>query len=133
MRSRHAPSRVRPHAVLLDVLGFAALVVTLALTSPGVEIARADEAAAMSVDPVLAAAHAAVPKAAAVSSKAGPSCSDPGTPSPASDALVEYQAQRMLREIAARAATEQPPAEPSADQGIVLNGHGYNYRPIKPH
>ena len=85
----------------------------------------------MSVDPVLAAAHAAAPKTPVVSEKAGPSCSDPGTPSTASDALVEYQAQRMLREIAARAAAEQPPAERSADM-VVLNGHGYNYRPIKP-
>ncbi len=133
MRSNPAPSHERAaDGFLRDVLGFAALVLTLALTSPGVQIARADEAAAMSVDPALTgtpAVAAAMP--AAVAEKPAPSCSDPAAPVPLSDAVIEYQTRRMLQEVARRAAAEHPPGEPPGEQGIVLNGHGYNYRPTK--
>lgn len=134
MHSNPAPSHERAaDGFLRDVLGFAALVLTLALTSPGVQIARADEAAAMSVDPALTGtpAVAAAKAPVAVAEKAAPSCSDPAAPVPLSDAVIEYQTRRMLQEVARRAAAEQPPGEQPDEQGIVLNGHGYNYRPSK--
>jgi len=115
---------------LRDVLGLLALAATLALTSPGVQIAHAADgvvstppASKASIDPALV-----KQTPAPVQQKAGPSCSDPGTPSVLNDALVEYQTHRLLRQILQRAG-EVRRGPQSSEQGIVLNGRGYNYRP----
>jgi len=118
----------RIESPLSSVLGFLAVAAALALASPGVRIAQAsdDEAdtpasAAMSVDPVLAARVLALPAAAPA-----PSCD---SPEPGDvlrdDALLVEQ----LHEVVRRAAARQAAAPEGGEQGIVLNGRGYNYRP----
>jgi hypothetical protein len=119
------------------LLGFVSVAATLALTSPGVQIARAsDEVPStrpnqetsvpvesaepnMSVDPALVRATRLV-----VQQEAGPSCStSPGLRA----ARVEQQIERLQREIRQRASQQSPGEAPIGD-GIVLNGRGYNYR-----
>jgi hypothetical protein len=117
-----------------DALGILAVAATLALSWPGVQIARADApaAAAMSVDPALVQAQArTVPQPTAAPSSAGPSCANPGVPSTLDDAMVENDARRMLRQIVKRAAAQQQAGAESSEHGIVLNGRGYNYRPTR--
>jgi hypothetical protein len=112
---------------LREAVGLLALAATLALVSPGVEIARAGDAASparaeapVSVDPLLE-SRVAAPRLAAPNA---PSCESPGG-ALRDDALLEHQ----LRELVRRAAAQQPHAPGSTEQGIVLNGRGYNYRP----
>ena len=127
--------------LLRDALGFVALAATLALAWPGVQIARAaeqaaDELAGMSVDPALVRAQnlrvqtaETGPRLPVAPAAAGPSCSNPGVPSPLTDAMVEHQSRRMLRELVKRAAAQPQPGTQSSEHGIVLNSRGYNYRP----
>ncbi len=133
-------------AALRSFLGSAVVVTAMALSMPGLQVARAAAdagkapgpiaARAMSVDPLL------VPKETAPArrldltnskkrARQGPSCERPGRPSMLDDALAEYQTQKIQREIAKRAAAQQA-APQSTEQGIVLNGRGYNYRPTRP-
>lgn len=126
----------RIDAPLRSFLGFAAVVATVALAMPGLQVARAaDEAPAasgtglMSVDPMLVQASP-TPPLVLPKARRTPSCEDPGQPSMLDDALAEHQAQQMLREIARRAIAQHN-APQSTEQGIVLNGRGYNYRPTK--
>ena len=124
-----------------DTLGFAAVAATLALAWPGgVQTARADEAALMSVDPSLVEAQKAPAREAdekvvklVLPSDPGPSCANPGVGSTLDNAMIEHQAKQMLRQIAKRA-QDAPPGQPwiaETDQGIVLNSRGYNYRPYR--
>lgn len=131
----------RIEASLRSFCGIAAVAATIALSMPGLQVARADDdatgapaAAAMSVDPLLveqAAGRARVAPGPKPATRQTPSCENPGRPSTLEDALAEHQAQQMLREIARRA-TAQQAAPQSTEQGIVLNGRGYNYRPTGP-
>lgn len=121
---------------VLDALGFAAVAATLVLSWPGVRIARAEDppaaraegaepaAALMSVDPLL------VQGPAAPAAQDELTCANPGVPSPLNDAMIEHQIRRSMRELAQRMAAEQPD-DGSGDHGVVLNGHGYNYRPAR--
>jgi hypothetical protein len=131
--SRPAPPRLRPSTLAPLVrgsLGFLTLALAFALSSPGVRIARADDApAAVSIDPVLANATAsAAAPAPLVSDKPGPSCSNPGPGSMLNDAMLQYQTERLLRQMVQQAAEAAPASpDPQGEQGIVLNGRGYNY------
>ncbi len=136
----------RIDASLPSFLGLAAVVAAMALAMPGLQVARAAEdaaeapaaiaAGAMSVDPLLVQKEAPAPRLELPQlkqepkevPKQGPSCENSGRPSTLSDALAEYQTQQVLREIAKRAAAQQA-APRSTEEGIVLNGRGYNYRP----
>lgn len=136
--ARKTAIRVRLGSFTRSSLGFVALIATLALSSPGVRIARAadDDSATVSIDPVLVkAASATAVKDAAPPPPASPgpvACSDTTAPSPLNDALVQYQTQRMLRQLAQRLAESAPARDPNPEDGIVLNPHGYNY-PSGPH
>ena len=132
----------RIDASLPSFFGVAAVVAAMALAMPGLQVARAADAAAaiaagaMSVDPLLVQKEAPAPRLELPQlkqepkevAKQGPSCENSGRPSTLSDALAEYQTQQVLREIAKRAAAQQA-APRSTEEGIVLNGRGYNYRP----
>jgi len=134
---------------LVGLLGSAAIVACFAMAWPGVQIARADEPL-MTVDPVLveAQAHLARVEAPAPSRVealqgreiqakelpgSGPSCANPGVPSTLNDAMVEHRARQMMRELAKQVG-EVPPGQPwiaKTEQGVVLNGRGYNYQPTR--
>ena len=108
--------------------GLLALAVSLALTSPGVQIARAEDdlvspaPADMTVDPALV---AQAPPASPAN--AGPSGRGPGAPSVLQGGHFEQQTQRLQREIMRRASAARSNSKPGED-GVVLNGRGYNYR-----
>ncbi len=131
-------SSQRIDASVPSFFGFAAVVAAIALAMPGLQVARAAEdaaeapaaiaAGAMSVDPLLVQKKAPARRLELPQLKQGPSCANPGRPSTLGDALAEYQTQQVLREIAKRAAAQQA-APRSTEEGIVLNGRGYNYRP----
>jgi hypothetical protein len=119
--------------VVRDAVGLLAVVAVLALTSPGVQIARAGDevavappasAALISVDPALVGR-----KTPAAASATSPSCSKPTTPTILNDAMVEQQRRRLMQEISRRAAAQQPGQAPQ--DGVVLNSRGYNYRPTQ--
>jgi hypothetical protein len=59
-----------------------------------------------------------------VAAQSAPSCENPRA-ALLDDALLEHQ----LRELVRRAAAQQSDAPGSSEQGVVLNGRGYNYRP----
>ena len=131
-RSASSTSRLRSFAgAARTSLGFIALAAAFALSSPGVRIARAgDDAAAapVSIDPVLAnAARVEKGPVPALPESSGPSCANPGPGSTLNDAMLEYQTRQLLRQMVRRVAETSPPVEPGGDQGIVLNGRGYNY------
>ena len=58
----------------------------------------------------------------------GSSCENPGVPSPLDDAMVAHQIREAMREYAKRVQAEDG-QDPNA--GIVLNGSGYNYKPLR--
>jgi hypothetical protein len=113
---------------LPEAFGSLALVATVVLAWPGIQVARADDdTALMSVDPALVQAQTAT-AAPRVAVREAPSCDDPGVPSTLDDAMVAHQIRQAMREYAQRVAAEGP-HDPS--EGIVLNGRGYNYRPVR--
>jgi hypothetical protein len=125
---------------LKGVSGLLALIAALALTSPGVRIARAADGlvsappADMSVDPALVRALALANTGANVPSESktpesGPSCDGPRMPSVLNSPLAEQQTRRIQRELARRAGAAKPSAESPEADVVVLNGRGYNYRP----
>lgn len=117
--------------VVRGSLGFLAVAAVLALTSPGVQIARAgDEVATPSGAGLVTVDPALVQAQTASASKTGPSCASPGTRPTLNDAMVEHQTRRMMQEIARQAAAAQPGQAPG-EQGIVLNGRGHNYHPTR--
>ena len=131
-------------AALRSFFGSAVVVTAMALSMPGLLVARAAAdagkapdaiaARAMSVDPLLVQRETAAARRLELANskkpaKQGPSCENPGRPL-LDDVLAEYQTQQMLREIAKRAAAQQASPQ-STEQGIVLNGRGYNYRPTR--
>lgn len=135
MSSRRIDARLR------SFFGIGAVALTLGLAMPGLEVARAaDETGkapgatvvgVVSIDPLLV-KEAPGRRLEGPKAEPGPSCENPSRPSILDDAWVEYQTQQVLREIAKRAAA-QPAAPGSGEQGIVLNGRGYNYRPTRLH
>jgi hypothetical protein len=127
---------------LSGLLGSTAIVASFALAWPGVQVAQADEPL-MTVDPVLVEAQNRVARAEAPAAPAmelakelpgsGPSCANPGTPSTLNDAMIEHQARRMMRELT-KQIEAAPPGQPwiaRTEQGVVLNGRGYNYHPTR--
>ena len=121
--------------LLSDGFGLLFLAAAVVLAWPGVRVAEASDAGAalMSVDPVLVKAQAGEAKAGVAAAPApekdAASCSDPGAPSTLNDAMVAHQIRRAMREYAQRMQAEGGPQDPS--RGIVLNGTGYNYKPMR--
>lgn len=120
----------RVAARLVSLFGGAAVAATVAFAMPGLQIARAaDDAAgaagARSIDPQLV-QRVAAPRIPLPDAEQNPSCRNPDPVSLLDDALVEYQTQQLLREIAKAVAAPQA-APRSSERGIVLNGRGYNY------
>jgi hypothetical protein len=124
-RTRRFPSRIT------GITGALAVVLTVALTSPGVQIARADApesvaapsgaAGLVSIDPVL------VKRAEALRA---PSCSAAGQAG-VSDEAVAQELQLLLQQQAGRLRALQVP--PETDDGhVVLNSRGYNYPRQRP-
>ena len=119
------------HAVW-GCLGPLAVVGMLALSSTGVEIARAadpaplaaEAAGPMSVDPALVARHEVV---------LAPACRapTPGLESVRQEALVRAKMLRLQQEIERRARSGSIPAE-GVPNDIVLNGRGYGYGRAQP-
>ena len=128
----------RSGACLRSFFGIAAVAAAIVLALPGLQVARAADdsnvvgnsvVGAMSVDPLLV-ERAPRRRLELPQAEQGPSCENPSRGAMLDDALAEYQTQQMLREIAKRVAA-QPAAPESSEQGIVLNGRGYNYRPTR--
>jgi hypothetical protein len=117
------------------ILGVTALLATLALTSPGVRLARAgegDSPAAVSIQDRASATSAPESGRIALPSEA-PVCR------PATAAAADFDAnlavmqlqQRLAAKAAAAAAA--PSGNPSQSEGVALNNRGYNYRSAPGH
>ena len=116
-------------------LGFVAVACTLALSLPGIEAVRADEAAPpdASVSPNASyegfAEHLARKERAASVEQAGPTCNA------RSPHAAEMTHQRMLAQLKARMLAEaraRAAAGETSPNIVVLNGSGYNYRAPEP-
>lgn len=112
---------------IFNVVGGVALVLTLALTSPGVHVARASDdglqgsapaSSMMTVDPALAVAPAAPAPADA-------SCSVDASPAERARAATQAAA-RSQQEVLARLAKQHAPGTGNPEI-VVLNNRGYSY------
>lgn len=118
------------------ILGAAALLATLALTSPGVQLARAGEDdAPKAVSSETAPAVAPKPEPSVVALPAeGPVCgaaAGAATGSPSEVAVIRLQQQLAARAAALAAASAH---ESSESEGMALNNRGYYYgNPRAPH
>ncbi len=104
MTRSDAPERLGPLDWTIQILGWLALLASVALLSPGV-VATAN----------------AEPLAAGI--EAGPSCPAGASPDQVA-AQLEQVVQRLRREAESAAAVA---GEPGDDAVIVLNSRGYNY------
>ena len=105
---------MRPSLDHRTVCGTLALAATLLLSSPGVQVVRADDGAPLS------SSHATpLPND-------GPTCSA-GAPDDAAPAQLAAMMERARLE--ALAAAESQTAEEAEAHGVVLNNRGYNYGP----
>jgi hypothetical protein len=124
MRAQRQPRLVH------TLLGAASLVAALALMSPGVRIARAEDGAAApaaaTVDPKLVEAQ---PVVAPPETRAAPACAAASPGALLRDGAFQAQQLQIQQEIARRASGNVPAAPHSSNDGIVLNGRGYNYGP----
>ncbi|MCZ6784506.1 MAG: hypothetical protein O7G30_14490 [Proteobacteria bacterium] len=112
---------------LKSAIGLAAFSVTLLLSAPGVQIARAGEASSAEFDRFLAytRSEAQRPDLAATATateKDGPSCAVGRRP--AGESMSETMA-RALRQLALQTGGGQEPVDPT--KLTPLNGRGYNY------
>lgn len=125
MKARHSVSRSLALTPLRSLFGGAALAATFALTSPGVQIARAGDSAVADVQAPSSVEPGLVER---VGVPTAPSCSQAPVAG-RDDAFLRAQALLIQQEIARRAAGA-PSGAQSTDNGIVLNGKGYNYGPL---
>ena len=110
---------------LKNVVGVAAFSVTLLLSAPGVQIARAGEAPSAEFDRFLAYTRSEAQRpdlAATATEKDGPSCAVGRRP--AGESMSETMA-RALRQLALQTGGGQEPVDPT--KLTPLNGRGYNY------
>jgi len=111
------------------ILGTMALLATLALTSPGVQLARAGDgdAPATAAGTTTSSAPAASklkPERIALPSD-GPTCGP--TSGAGLDRRTDRAVVRLQQELAARAAEAAATGGSSQPDGIMLNNRGYNY------
>jgi hypothetical protein len=117
------------------ILGTMAVLATLILSSPGVQLARAGEGdAPVSVAGDGAGSNSAVSKPEPIALPAeGPTCGG------VSDIELTRRTDRIVvqlqQELAARGTAAVPAATGASSQpeGIVLNNRGYNYGAPRPH
>ncbi|MCZ6464091.1 MAG: hypothetical protein O7A09_07100 [Proteobacteria bacterium] len=114
---------------LTSAIGLAAFSVTLLLSAPGVQIARAGEASSAEFDRFLAYTRSeaqrpdlAATATATATEKDGPSCAVGRRP--AGESMSETMA-RALRQLALQTGGGQEPVDPT--KLTSLNGRGYNY------
>lgn len=106
-------ARMRPGSALKTVAGALAVAGMLALSSPGVRVARAEDGEAASSEP----------SAAAVSSGGAPGAcrvADPGNPRATRSGVSARIAERLRAEM-----------QSSDQKPVVLNGRGYNYMVLR--
>jgi len=115
------------------ILGTMAVLVTLILSSPGVQLARAGEGdAPVSVAGDGSGSPASKPEPIALPAE-GPACGG------VSDVELTRRTDRIVvqlqQELAARGTAAVPAAAGASSQpeGIVLNNRGYNYGASRPH
>lgn len=112
---------------ILELAGGLALVATLALSLPGVRVARASDPTIgvlepeaigpSSIDPALAARFGGI---------RAPACSAPPAAAALPDEAVAETLERILGQAAERLRAELTPRDGESEH-VVLNGQGYNY------
>jgi hypothetical protein len=98
---------VRPLPLYVEVLGWLALLSTVALVSPGVTREASGE------------------PGASASAADGPSCSG-------AEASAERLAQELEKQVAQLRAQAEAQGDPGGGEVVVLNNSGFNYRPTPP-
>ena len=113
-----------PRSWMGNLAGAAALVATLALTSPGIQIAQASDDGRPAAEAQQAVAQPVTQPREVVA--AAPACEVAPAARELDDAFLHRQALLVEQEIARRVAGA-PSGAQSTEHGVLLNGRGFNY------